>query len=759
MGAGVCSVSKATDRKSVDGADAPGCCPCSQDPDTSVVPGADDARGCCSCSYPNAELPSVEEKLATKELRPAPWVEEKIDDESLSRKPTCLKTRDKFGPSRARTRTLAADRLTETRGCTSLREDELAPFQIVVDTMWPWTTRSIENLLTTKLEQEIHGQVSELIPLASFKFTTCEFGNTRPVIQHISTRGRGDTVQFVLDLVWDATDAHIAVQVGALHAGLKGVLIKCSVLVGLAPLLEVLPIVGGVSVTFPDPPDLKWHWTGIGRAFPQKLVKTAIEDALVDLMVLPYMIFTDITPPDDRPKNMDQYSSPAPLGVLRVELVEASDLRPADINGLSDPYVVIKVGRGSYRSPVKYKILNPQWDEFCGADFMIFNMEQKVKISVFDSDSYSSDDHLGSVYIPADVEDVRRCPTVAEMMEYDNSWWPLDISDYKHKHKYNSQLRVHCKFMRVAENRALVASVPVNCPGGCGLADKAGYNSECSLCNTRAAPYCLGGCGGPKFKTCRACRFAVCEDCVQTQRPACGLLQITLIEATIPQDHAEAGGHIVTLKFEGVKLTSPPALPEWGDESWQITKADAARNLHKQGGMHPSVIARCLESSEAEIEWMCAEADKSPSQSKQVIARSGARGSAKRAVWDHNYYFLVKNPNLDEAKLSITYEEASKKTTLTNEMVLSRDLLSKDTRGDASGRPAHAASGFSQAVDWALQSGKGKGHDVSLKLVVQLFALGPNLLQGPRESARVVPRAQKSMGDLRCSTAAGLGLF
>ncbi|CAK0903404.1 unnamed protein product, partial [Prorocentrum cordatum] len=78
---------------------------------------------------------------------------EKIDDESLSRKPTCLKTRDKFGPSRARTRTLAADRLTETRGCTSLREDELAPFQIVVDTMWPWTTRSIENLLTTKLEQ------------------------------------------------------------------------------------------------------------------------------------------------------------------------------------------------------------------------------------------------------------------------------------------------------------------------------------------------------------------------------------------------------------------------------------------------------------------------------------------------------------------------------------------------------------------------------------------------------------------------------
>lgn len=765
MGASACSVSK--NERPVDADDAPGCCSSSKDPDTSVVPGSNDGGGCCSCSYANADLHTTEEKLAADDLLPAPWTEH-ADDESSKRKPKWLKT--KFG---SRTRTLAADKLTDTKGCTSLKNDELMPFQIVVDTMWPFATRSIENLLKTKLEQQIAGQVYELTSLAGFKFSECDLGKKKPAIKHITTRGKGDTVQFVLDLVWDAADAHIAVQVGALHAGLKGVLIKCSVLVGLMPLLEVLPIVGGVSVTFPDPPDLKWRWTGIGVAFPQNLVKKAIEDALVDLMVLPYMIFTEIPPEDkeDRPK-MDEYSSPAPLGVLRVELVEASDLHPADMNGLSDPYVVIKIGRGSYRSPVKYKSLNPKWGEFCGADFMIFNMEQKVKISVYDSDSYSKDDHLGSVYIPAGVgipaeEDVRRCPTVAEMMEFhNNAWWPLDISDSSYKHKYKSQLRVNCKFMRVAPQadkmaQVEVESVPVSCPKRCGLTDKGGYRSVCALCNTGATPYCLGGgCGGPKFKTCRSCKFAVCEDCIISQRPACGLLQITLLGATIPLDHAEAGGHIVTLKFEGVKLSSPPATAEWGDESWQITKADAARKLNKEGGLSPSMIARCLDSDEKEIEWMCKEDDKTQTQNKQVAPqRGGARRSgANGAVWGHNYYFLVKNSNLDEAKLTITYEEVNKKTTLTNEMVLSRDLL-KDAGGDVHGGSQHKTVGFSQEVDWALQSGKGESHDVKLQLNVQLSALGSNLLQDTRDVLESAPSAKNISTTTRASTAAGLGLY
>jgi len=530
----------------------------------------------------------------------------------------------------------------------------------------------------------------------------------------------------------------------------------------------VLPIVGGVSVTFPDPPDLKWRWTGIGVAFPQKLAKSVIEDALVDLMVLPYMIFTDITPPEDRVKNIDQYSSPAPLGILRVELVEASDLHPADMNGLSDPYVVIKVGRGSYKSPVKYKTLRPQWGEFCGADFLIFNMEQKVKISVFDSDSYTADDHLGSVYIPCSFsEDTRRCPTVAEMMEYDFSWWHLDISDSGFKGKHDSQLRVRCKFMRVADKRALVESVPMNCHKGCGLTIKGGNHFECSLCNKGASPSCFGGCGGQKIKHCRSCRFAVCEECLVSQRPACGLLQITLFGATIPDEHAESGGHIVTMKFEGVRLASPPALPEWGLGDWQITKADAAKNLHKLGGLSPSVIARCLGSSETEISWMCSESDtqsnskdsqnKTPNQKKQVAPspraspadrRGGAKSSVKKVAWDHNYYFLVKNSNMDEARLTITYQEANKKATLTNDMVLGRDLLSKKSY----------TAGFGQEVDWSLQSEKGHDHDVTLQLSVQLSALSPNLLQSTRETEAKIPGVQTN-NFTRCSTAAGLGLL
>jgi len=128
---------------------------------------------------------------------------------------------------------------------TSLTKQELRPFQLTVNTIWKYATRSTENLLKHKLEKEIQSKISEMTSLASFKFTKCQFGESVPEILHISTRGRGDTLQYVLDLKWEAADAQIAVQVGALSAGLKGIHVRCAVLIGLAPLLPVVPVVGG----------------------------------------------------------------------------------------------------------------------------------------------------------------------------------------------------------------------------------------------------------------------------------------------------------------------------------------------------------------------------------------------------------------------------------------------------------------------------------------------------------------------------------
>ncbi len=75
----------------------------------------------------------------------------------------------------------------------------------------------------------------------------------------------------------------------------------------------------------------------------------------------------------------------------------AKDLLPADKNGLSDPYAVVKLaGTGPWRSHVKRKTLHPVWNqthEFEGhlKDFL----SKPLEIKVFDRDFLTSNDPIG----------------------------------------------------------------------------------------------------------------------------------------------------------------------------------------------------------------------------------------------------------------------------------------------------------------------------------------------------------------------------
>ena len=76
-----------------------------------------------------------------------------------------------------------------------------------------------------------------------------------------------------------------------------------------------------------------------------------------------------------------------PQGVLVFRLHSAKDLQPADSNGLSDPYVLVRVPgtrTAPWRSRTIRKTLNPTWDEehdFAGylADIVSQPLELKVK--------------------------------------------------------------------------------------------------------------------------------------------------------------------------------------------------------------------------------------------------------------------------------------------------------------------------------------------------------------------------------------------
>ncbi|CAG2122872.1 unnamed protein product, partial [Medioppia subpectinata] len=78
-----------------------------------------------------------------------------------------------------------------------------------------------------------------------------------------------------------------------------------------------------------------------------------------------------------------------PIGVMRLEVIEAKNLKKSDVGmlglGKSDPYVRIIIGSQEFRSPVIYNTVNPKWNYICEA--VVHHLhDQNVEIEVMDED-------------------------------------------------------------------------------------------------------------------------------------------------------------------------------------------------------------------------------------------------------------------------------------------------------------------------------------------------------------------------------------
>ncbi|XP_053105918.1 otoferlin isoform X15 [Hemicordylus capensis] len=90
-----------------------------------------------------------------------------------------------------------------------------------------------------------------------------------------------------------------------------------------------------------------------------------------------------------------------PINVLvRIYVVRATDLHPADINGKADPYVVIKLGKTDIKDKENY--ISKQLNPIFGKSFDIeatFPMESMLTVAIYDWDLVGSDDLIGETKI------------------------------------------------------------------------------------------------------------------------------------------------------------------------------------------------------------------------------------------------------------------------------------------------------------------------------------------------------------------------
>eukprot|EP00736_Rhodelphis_marinus_P013836 Rmarinus@m.11981 len=106
------------------------------------------------------------------------------------------------------------------------------------------------------------------------------------------------------------------------------------------------------------------------------------------------------------PRRTETGSSPTPgegsPAVVRVTIHEARDLAAADSNGLSDPFVKVKINDVKLKTQVCRKTLHPHWEETF--EFVLKTFEDStsraVEVTVYDWDAIGQNDFLGYANIP-----------------------------------------------------------------------------------------------------------------------------------------------------------------------------------------------------------------------------------------------------------------------------------------------------------------------------------------------------------------------
>ncbi|KAL4367873.1 hypothetical protein GQ457_05G031380 [Hibiscus cannabinus] len=123
---------------------------------------------------------------------------------------------------------------------------------------------------------------------------------------------------------------------------------------------------------------------------------------------------------------------------LIVGVMEARNIPAMDINGFSDPYVKLQLGKQRYKTKVVKKTLNPSWgEEF---SFKVEDLNEELLISVLDEDKYFNDDFVGHLKV-----------SVSQVFDAHNkslgtAWYALHPRNKKVKNKDCGEILLNIHF-------------------------------------------------------------------------------------------------------------------------------------------------------------------------------------------------------------------------------------------------------------------------------------------------------------------------
>eukprot|EP00928_Gymnodinium_smaydae_P006515 TRINITY_DN12313_c2_g1_i1.p1 TRINITY_DN12313_c2_g1~~TRINITY_DN12313_c2_g1_i1.p1 ORF type:complete len:606 (-),score=89.28 TRINITY_DN12313_c2_g1_i1:262-2079(-) len=270
--------------------------------------------------------------------------------------------------------------------------------------MWPTLSKYLIQLLFDKVEPAIQEALGSHGHSLTFD-RECSFGSEPPRIsdQHVSRTSQssidGDLATVVLETSaeWNAVNPNIYINYKGYKMGVKSLRFSFSLVTELVGMLERAPLIQGFRVYMINPPTMEIEFGGtlqsmLNTATIKRMVVKNVCDQVAQLLAVPqkfsYLIDDDA--------DVFRISDPRPVGILSLSISKAAHLSGHDFNGLSDPYVSVRVGAEVEKSRVVWKTLNPKFDY--KIDLCIYSPENQIlQISVLDKDMATEDDFLGKV--------------------------------------------------------------------------------------------------------------------------------------------------------------------------------------------------------------------------------------------------------------------------------------------------------------------------------------------------------------------------
>jgi len=269
-----------------------------------------------------------------------------------------------------------------------------------LELLWPEMDKVAKTIVEAKITprmQEVASQKTS--SLKDMYFSHFTLGKASPKVTglHVSSTPYGGAkVRMMIEYKSDMKVELLAMK---MKVGMRNFRLFGEAAVIVRPTMEDYPgKVSGVSLYFVNRPKMEIDFTGLAEIADlgglNKIVRNVISDMLAEKLVLPNAVtqvvgYEDVTvfPPVMGPPH-------PPIGALRVRLLKAEGIRSGDINWnpltkpVEDNYVRFTVGDRAWKAEVA-KL--PQEHTFTVHDLM-----QNLAIEVWDEDTYTSDDFLGS---------------------------------------------------------------------------------------------------------------------------------------------------------------------------------------------------------------------------------------------------------------------------------------------------------------------------------------------------------------------------